>query len=236
MNRTVHDDDFHNRITAANRQRPSSSSRLPNRPQQIIVRLALSLFLITILASCGGKIIVADSYPLPVVDPLPYRAGIYMSPEFRNYVHVDEDAKLNLELGSKQSALYDQIFQAMFSETRSLNSLTATDIDQNLDIIIEPALQEYAFLSPVDTATHFYAVSMKYQIRLYSESGELIGYWPFVAYGKDRKSFGSGKAALGEATTSALRDAAAAMSSQFHDVVENERWRNPEELNVNSSN
>ncbi len=190
-----------------------------------------ALWTVLLLTGCGGNIVVSNDYPLPVIDPLPYHAGIYLSPEFRNYVYENDEAKLKLSLGGQQTALFEQIFSAMFEQVTTLNSLSEADLDPELDLVIEPALSEYAFLAPTETATRFYAVSLKYQIRLYSGSGKLVGYWPFVAYGKDRKSFGSGKRALGDATTSAMRDAAAAMSSQFHDVVIKEQWRSPEDLN-----
>lgn len=210
----------------------ASSPSAPSVPRSIIARShrLLALCALLLLVGCGGAIVVSDDYPVPVIDPLPYHAGIYISPEFRQYLHEDEEAKLKLGLGEQQTALFEQIFSAMFSQVTTLESLDQAGLNPQLDLVIEPALSEYAFLSPTETATSFYAVSLKYQIRLYSGSGELIGYWPFVAYGKNRKSFGSGKSALGEATTSAMRDAAAAMSSQFHDVVLKEQWRSPEEL------
>ncbi len=180
-----------------------------------------------LLCGCAGTVLIESEFPEPVVEPMPYSAGIYYSPEFSDFIFKEEEGKLEFELGTKQQAVYDKIFAALFEQVISVPSADADNSAYGVDLVLEPVLQEYAFLSPRETATNFYAVSMKYQIRLYSDQGVIVGYWPFVAYGKDRKQFVNGNQSLGEATTLALRDAAAAMVSQFKGVVEKEQWRAP---------
>ncbi len=179
------------------------------------------------LAGCAGTVVIESEFPEPVVKAMPFSAGIYYSPEFKEYIYKEEEGKLEFELGTKQLAVYDKIFGALFEQTINVPSADGDNSAFGVDLVLEPVLEEYAFLSPQETATNFYAVSMKYQIRLYSDQGTIVGYWPFVAYGKDRKKFVNGNQSLGEATTLALRDAAAAMVSQFKGVVEKEQWRDP---------
>ncbi|MDJ0656834.1 MAG: hypothetical protein QNJ40_21920 [Xanthomonadales bacterium] len=191
------------------------------------VRLAGALLVPLMLMGCAGQVVIESKFPTPVVEPLPYQVGVYYAPEFTGYIYSDDESKLEFELGSKQTAVYDKIFASMFQRAVLVGSVETPQAENQLDLLVEPVLQEYAFLSPGETATNFYSVSMKYQIRLYGEGGTIIGYWPFVAYGKDRKQFVNSNVSLGEATTLALRDAAAAMVSQFRTVVEQEQWRAP---------
>ncbi|MEM9303864.1 MAG: hypothetical protein AAGE01_17245 [Pseudomonadota bacterium] len=193
-------------------------------------RIILSL-LALLLTACGGEVIIRDTYPTPLVDPLPYRVGVVYSPGFTDYVYQNNDSKLTFELGSKQLNLYQTVFDALFQEAVPLSSASAAaTVPQPLDLVVEPVLQEYAYLAPTETATDFYAVSLRYQIRLYSGNGDLIGYWPFVAYGKNRTKLVNRNESLGDATSRALRDAAAALVSQLRGVIENEQWRRPEEV------
>ncbi|MEM6936012.1 MAG: hypothetical protein AAF552_06120 [Pseudomonadota bacterium] len=199
----------------------------PQRRKRRSIRVLFGLLTALTLAGCAGTVVIEQEFPEPVVQPLPFSAGIYYSPQFSEYVYTEEEGKLTFELGTKQQAVYDKIFGALFEQTIPVPSPDQDNSSYGVDLVLEPVLEEYAFLSPAETATNFYAVSMKYQIRLYSDQGTIVGYWPFVAYGKDRKRFVNGNQSLGEATTLALRDAAAAMVSQFKGVVEKQQWRTP---------
>ena len=112
----------------------------------------------------------------------------------------------------------------MFVQAITLTTPDASSAGVDVDLVIEPMLQEYAYLSPIETATDFYAVSLKYQIRIYSPDGVIIGYWPLVAFGKSRTRLLNKNESLGDATTMALRDVAAAMVSQFRTIVEKQAW------------
>jgi len=184
---------------------------------------------IVLLNACAGSVIIEDKFPSPAVKPLPYRIGVYYAPEFSNFAYKDPDTKIAFELGSKQTALYTTVFDSLFLQSVPVSSVNAAaDTATEFDFVLQPTLQEYAFLTPAETATEFYAVSLKYQVRLFSGDGDLIGYWPFIAYGKNRTRLINKNVALGEATTTALRDAAAALVTQFRQAVEKEEWKRPE--------
>ena len=194
-------------------------------------KLGFSFLVCLLLAGCGGEVIVRDTFPAPVVEPLPYRVGVVYAPEFREYVYSNDDTGVTFELGSKQLSLYQTVFGEIFQNPVALMSpADAQTATPALDLVVEPVLQEYAYLAPTETATDFYAVSLRYQIRLYTGDGSLVGYWPFVAYGKNRTKMINRNESLGDATSRALRDAAAAVVSQLRGVIENEKWRKPEEF------
>ena len=190
-------------------------------------RLILLTSLVIGLAACGGTVAIRDYFPDPVVAPLPYRVGVYYSPEFSSYSYSSDEDKVNFELGSKQVLLFDKVFNAMFVSRMTVSDPDSGPANQQLDMVLVPVLDEYAFLSPAETATNFYTVSIKYHIRVYSADNRIIGYWPFVAYGKNRSGAMSGLEPLGDATVTALRDAAAALVTQFRRAVETEDWRLP---------
>lgn len=191
------------------------------QPPSVIRPALVGMIALTLLAGCSGTVTVADQFPDPLVEPLPLRVGLFMSSEFRSYIHEDDDVGVRFELGSKQTALYRTVFDSLFLQAIEVAGHGG---ESDLDLVIEPVLEEYAFLSPAETATDFYAVSLKYQMRLYSGDGELIGYWPFVAYGKNRTQMINKFESLGDATSLALRDAAAALVTQFRDVLQSRQW------------
>ena len=203
--------------------KPLTYKRLQaNHPISNLLPLLLTALL---LGGCAGQVIVSQEFPEPIAVPLPQRVGVYYNPEFLQYSYVDDESNLKFELGSKQHNLFSKVFDAMFLQAIPVSSVDATASGVNVDLVVEPTLQEYAFLSPIETATDFYAVSLKYQLRIYSPDGTIIGYWPMVAFGKSRTRLVKKNEALGDATTMALRDVAAAMVSQFRNIVEKEEWK-----------
>lgn len=197
---------------------------------QKLARIACLIFAAGLLCACaGGTITVENQYPEPIVDPLPYAVGVYMSPAFRTYVYEHEEGKVEFELGSKQTALFTTVLGAMFERMEVLGDVVQGAQGGRFDLILEPVLEEYGYLAPAEMASEFYAVSIKYHVRVYSGDGTLVGYWPMVAYGKNRTGLIDNKASLGDATTMALRDAAAAMVSQFRDVIEKRQWKAPDD-------
>jgi len=183
---------------------------------------ALTLMLIALAAGCSGPIEVPTDYPEPIVEPLPYRVGYLIDFDFRNYNYTDEDnRKISFPLGPQQTALFENVFGAVFAQAESVESLETS----GFDLLLQPKLIEYAFLSPEDTASKFYSASMKYQVRIYASDGSLLGYWPMVAYGKSRDRLLKGNESLAEATALALRDTAAALSTRFRAAIEKRAWQ-----------
>ncbi len=195
----------------------------------IAVKSMLLLAAGMLLSACmggTGPVKISQDFPTPLVVPLEYRVGVYYSPEFRKYRHIDSDSNVQFELGSRQTNLFSRVFSAMFAQAdRVEDPAVEGAVTGNFDLILMPVLEEYAFLSPKDTANQFYAVSIKYHIRVFSAEKVLVGYWPFIAYGKNRGGLSGSDSPLGDATDTALRDAAAALVTQFREVVQRGDWQ-----------
>ena len=97
-----------------------------------------------------------------------------------------------------------------------------------VDGVIAPSIDKVQFAIPDQTGGDFYEVWIRYKLTLFDAGGNALGEWPLIGYGKaNERNFGQlGKQtpALHEATTWALRDAAAVLAIQFRDQVEVQDW------------
>src|SRR5690606_1744233 len=83
--------------------------------------------------------------------------------------------------------------------------------------ILEPSVEEYAFVTPRDAGSPFFAVSIKYRVNVYTPDGRLADSWGFTGYGTAPSQGISSSAPLTEATALALRDAGAKLAVEFRD-------------------
>jgi len=95
----------------------------------------------------------------------------------------------------------------------------AAATDPEIRGVLEPVLEDYAFVTPADSGTPTYAASLRYTIRLYSPQGELAESWSFTGYGAQPASQfpGKGDEALAAATRLAMRDAGAKLAAEFRE-------------------
>lgn len=97
-----------------------------------------------------------------------------------------------------------------------------------VDGIIAPTIEEVQFAIPDQTGGDFYEVWIRYKLTLFDGGGNNLGELPLIGYGKaNERNFGQlGKQtpALHQATTWALRDAAAVLSFQFRDQAQVKNW------------
>lgn len=154
-------------------------------------------------------------FPTPLIEALPLSLGIYYDDDLRNFTYnetVSDGSTWQIELGQNNTRLFDRLFGAMFSQL-----VVVDDIDNpppHVEGVIQPVLEEYAFLTPREMGSRFYAVSIRYRIFLFDTNGNELAAWPVNAYGQSRE--GGRKTAKGvkaspiqEATNLAMRDAAA---------------------------
>jgi hypothetical protein len=83
--------------------------------------------------------------------------------------------------------------------------------------ILEPSVEEYAFVTPRDAGSPFFAVSIKYRINVYTPDGKLADSWGFTGYGTAPSQGISSDAPLTQATALALRDAGAKLAVEFRE-------------------
>jgi hypothetical protein len=113
-----------------------------------------------------------------------------------------------------------RVLNAMFNRVVPVASpQDAAATDAEIRGVLQPVLEDYAFVTPGDSGTPTYAASLRYTIRLYSPQGELAESWTFTGYGSQPASQfpGKGDEALATATRLAMRDAGAKLAAEFRE-------------------
>ena len=115
----------------------------------------------------------------------------------------------------------------MFAKVVKIDSLESTPAE--LDALIKIRLDEMQIATPKSTQNDFYEVWFRYSLDIHRADGTIIYSWPVAAYGRsDIRNFSSiGSAsppALSDATSWALRDAAATISLFFTEQPAIKNW------------
>jgi hypothetical protein len=203
--------------------RSSTCNHLPAGVRRVgAVAAAFGLLL---LAACAPTRFEASSdIPQPLLERIPVVVGMHLPQEFREKVYEEKreqgGGEYVIGLGKAQTAGFMRILNAMFERVVEVSSpAAAAATDAAIRGVLEPALDDVAFVTPADSGTSTYAVSLRYSVRLYSPQGELVETWTFTGYGSQPSSLfpGKGDAALAAATRLALRDAGAKLAAEFRD-------------------
>jgi hypothetical protein len=162
--------------------------------------------------------------PAPLIEKIPVTIGVHLPLEFREKVYEEKreqgGGEYSIGLGKAQTTGFMRILEAMFARVVVVSSpAAAAQADPSIRGVLEPVLDDFAFVTPIDSGTQSYAASLKYTIRLYSPQGELQDSWTFTGYGSQPVSAfpGVGDEALQAATRLAMRDAAAKLAAEFHE-------------------
>ena len=165
--------------------------------------------------------------------------GVYFADALVNYVHeedLEDYGAYRIDIGASQAPVFARVFNAMFE---NLVPVEPADKDQNgfvgtdgsspvVDGIIAPSIEEVQFSIPDQTGSDFYEVWIRYKLTLFDGGGNNVGELPLIGYGKaNERNFGQlgqQTPALHEATTWALRGAAAELSIRFRDNVQVRDW------------
>jgi hypothetical protein len=169
------------------------------------------------LGGCGGvKVRATSAVPVPLVDELPLKAGVYYSPEFRNYVAREErwGTKWEITLGPAHVVQIDRLAKAMFASVTSVADV-AKPPQPALDLIVEPHFEEYSFVTPRDAGAELFAVTIKYRVNVYDGAGHLVDSLVFTGYGNAAAGGLSSTTPLAVATQKAMRDAGAKFATEF---------------------
>lgn len=209
-------------------------------------RRTLTLAFTTILlGGCqgGASITVDATVPRPLVDPIRAAMGVYFDDTLVTYVHEEEVpdyGAYRLDIGASQAPVFARVFNAMFQDlvpvepaeaygpTGPIHFVGIDGLSPAVDGIIAPSIEEVQFSIPDQTGGDFYEVWIRYKLTLFDRGGNNVGELPLIGYGKaNERNFGQlgqQTPALHEATTWALRDAAAELSFRFRDRVEVQDW------------
>jgi len=173
------------------------------------------------LAACGAvKLTARTNIPAPLVSRIPVAVALYMPKEFSGYVHKEKrwSTDWNIDLGKAQAEGMNRLFGAMFERVVEVESINAgAQLGGDIRAILEPSVEEYAFVTPRDAGSPFYAVSIKYRVNVYAPDGRLADSWGFTGYGTWPSEGLSNSVPLTEATALAMRDAGAKLAVEFRD-------------------
>lgn len=174
-----------------------------------------------LLAGCGPvKLVANTNIPPPLVMKVPIGVALFIPTEFSSYVHKEErwSTKWQIELGQAQTDGITRLMGAMFERVVSVDSVNAgTTVPGGIQAILEPSIEEYAFVTPRDAGSPFYAVSIKYRVNVYLPDGKLADSWGFTGYGTSPSQGLSSEAPLHAATALAMRDAGAKLAVEFRE-------------------
>ena len=190
-------------------------------------RLIYSVGLLLILTACeqSMSLKVESEIPIPVIDRMPVKMGVFFQDVLRNYVteeNSDERPNWKIESGSSHVALFEQILSAMFEE---IKEVAGTSADSTVDAVLAPNIAEMQFALPAETKTDFYEAWVKYNMELFNRDGSPIANWSVTGYGKSSTEFMKSRdKGLNAAVNQALRDAGAKFALGFPKVEGISAW------------
>jgi hypothetical protein len=173
------------------------------------------------LAGCGPvKLIANTNIPTPLVVKIPVAVALFIPKEFSTYVHNEErwSTDWHVELGKAQSDGITRLMNAMFEQVIQVDSISAAQARaEGVRAILEPSIEEFAFVTPRDAGSPFFAVSIKYRVNIYLPDGKLADSWGFTGYGTAPAEGLSSAPPLQTATALAMRDAGAKLAVEFRE-------------------
>lgn len=157
--------------------------------------------------------------PRPLIAKMPFAVALHVPSEFSSFAQKEKRWSVNWEvaLGKAQTEGFTNLLNAMFDRVVVVDSVDAATHGEPVRAILEPAIEEYAFVTPRDAGSSFFAVSIKYRMGIYTPEGKLADSWAFTGYGSAPTSGMSDEDSLQRATALALRDAAAKLAVEFRD-------------------
>jgi hypothetical protein len=182
----------------------------------------LAALALVALAGCGPvKLIANTNIPTPLVVKIPIAVALFIPKEFSTYVHNEErwSTDWHVELGAAQSEGISRLMNAMFERVIAVDSVSAgqAHADSGVRAILEPSVEEFAFVTPRDAGSPFFAVSIKYRVNIYLPNGKLADSWGFTGYGTAPAQGLSSAPPLQTATALAMRDAGAKLAVEFRE-------------------
>jgi len=181
------------------------------------------LALLTLLGGCGAtQFQVQSEIPEPLVTRIPVVVGFHLPAAFREAVHREErdGVEYVIEVGAAQTAGFGRLMNALFARSVPVSAPdAAAATDPEIRGVLEPVLEDFSFVTPRDTGTPLYAVSLKYRINAYRANGEFVDSWSFTGYGTQAGSSvpGQGKGLLQKAAAVAMRDAGAKIAVEMRE-------------------
>jgi len=188
----------------------------------------VALVVVVILVGCTTNVMVEGTLPTPLVTRIPATIGVHFSDEFKTFQYKEvmrEYGTWKINLGKQNLNFFRNLLSSMFNGVEEVPEPPFQPGEmQHLDGVIVPRIVKYGFLTPSISGLKFYSASIQYQILLYDRSGDVVGDWNIVGYGKSEGgSFGADDA-LGEATMLAIRDGGARIAIEMSQQPQIVTW------------
>jgi hypothetical protein len=179
----------------------------------------ISLAALALVAGCS-KVIVRPEGDLPkaLVVPAPAKVAVVVTPETANYTHKESRASVDYEaqIGPAHKHLVEEIFKAEFTDAKVFDSIDAARLEPGILAIFEPRIEQFSFANAKETGGVYCAVTIRYQIGIYSPDGQQVDMLTLTGYGSGPAAqIGNGEEELAIAGYAAMRDAAAKFLTQF---------------------
>jgi len=182
-----------------------------------LVRVTI-LFLPLIMTACNEALTVPNTFPEPLVEPLPLDVALYFSDEFASYHYrenVAGDSKWDIDIGKANVALFESVSRRLFRSATRVSARPTGTAAGGFNAIIEPSVAAFEFSLPSQSATEQYSVWIRYTVKVFKPDGELLTAWNISAYGESGATLLRPAHSMEQATILALRDAAATLAVGF---------------------
>lgn len=133
------------------------------------------ILLLTLIIGCAMPVKMGPppSPDMSHIQPLPYTAGLYLSPELKAYQHKIATSPFDAivyPLGEQTAQIFKQCTAKAFDKVVPMASLTST---QGVDVIIKPTIVKFEAVIPMP-AYNPYTATMVYQAEVLDPDGKKI--------------------------------------------------------------
>jgi len=169
-----------------------------------------------------------DTYPQPLIEPLPIKVGVYYGNDFGTFettqkVETPEGGFFidKIKMGKANIALFDYILPHVFKEVTLVQHFSEDSEDmKNVDLIIKPIIHKYSYnnfytASPIESS-----ICIIYEISFYSPGGESIRPWLIEGNGSKLVHVKIEIPHVIELTQMAMREVAAKFITDFCNQVD----------------
>ncbi|MSR09081.1 MAG: hypothetical protein EXR82_06060 [Gammaproteobacteria bacterium] len=180
--------------------------------------IRVALLLVPLAAGCDQALTVPNTFPEPVVEPLPLDVALYFNDEFTKYRYqenVPGESQWDIELGKANVALFESVSRRLFRSATRVASRPTGPEAAGFNAIIEPSVAAFEFSLPNQSATEQYSVWIRYTVKVFRPDGELLTSWNISAYGESGSTLLRPARSMQQATVLALRDAGAMLTVGF---------------------
>jgi hypothetical protein len=175
-----------------------------------------------LLCGCAAVAVRPEGdLPKALIVATPAKVAVVVTPEAANYVHKESRASVDYEaqLGPSHRQIVEEIFRAEFREAKFFEDLDAARKEPGVHAIFEPRIEQYSFANAKETGGAYCAVTIRYQIFIYSPEGQQVDMLTLTGYGSGpAPKIGNGEEELAIASYAAMRDAAAKFLTQFQSL------------------